>query len=274
MTRLAYIVPLELGGANQDKAGLWVLEIFNLPLGFAREPKRITDGNLADSTIIWSPDGREILLQTKTGSYLLSSSEYTSQTQRINLLGTTETILENWQETANKKLNAQIGKLPGAMIDIMERRTSEIQFSPDEDMVLYTASSSASIPNHLIKELPGSSTQKQERDIQIGHTYVYDIKEDRNFLVDNNSAAATITGGITTSAERRISWYPTSRNLILAENTGITIMDYDGTNKKTVYSGAYNAPNAFPTLNHDRLIILTNLGSITNPPYLYFLSIK
>ena len=127
-------------------------------------------------------------------------------------------------------------------------------------MVMYTASMEGKIEENLIPPLPGSSTQKEERAIKPGKTYVYDIKEDKNFLVGDESA--------------KLYWLPTSRHLIESRENKIVIMDYDGTNRQTVFSGNYIAPHAYPFVNASKLLILTNLGSDSVVPNLYSLSIK
>ncbi len=48
----------------------------------------------------------------------------------------------------------------------------------------YTATASAQIPEKLIQPLPGSSTQTETRSLLPGNVYIYDIEEDRNFLVE------------------------------------------------------------------------------------------
>ena len=128
-------------------------------------------------------------------------------------------------------------------------------------MILYTASGSGTLSDNLIPPLPGASTQKQERNIQTGRTYTYDIKEDRNFL-------------ITDQPEPILRWMPTGKHLLLATPGQIVIMDYDGTNKEVVYSGSYVSTYAFPFNNTTRLLILTNLGAGTASPNLYTLTIK
>jgi len=67
---------------------------------------------------------------------------------------------------------------------------------------------------------------------------------------------------------------PTSRHLIESLDGKIVIMDYDGTNRQTVFSGNYIAPHAYPYINASKLLILTNLGSDSQTPNLYSLSIK
>ena len=124
----------------------------------------------------------------------------------------------------------------------------------------------------LLESLPGSSTQPEERKIENGKTYLYDIKEDKNFLIDSDSTNL-ILGNKTVGGEtKKIIWYPNSRNVILSEANNITIMDYDGTNRQKVYNGIFTTPFVFTT-GEDRLLILTNLGG-NDPSNLYSLTIK
>ena len=274
-TKIAYVVPAGVNGfENQNNPRLWVVEMLNLPLGFSREPKGITDGDLADASWIWSPDGREILLTTPQGVFLLNSGTFTPQSERINVISKKEAILTSWNEELKKRREAQIAKLPDELEDILRRKTSSFVLSPHQHIVLYTASASATIPTNIVKQLPGASTQKQERNLKVGGSYVYDIKEDRNFLIVEDSNDLTIDGGTQSQAKRRLGWFSTSRHLVLAENDKITILDYDGTNRQTVYAGVYFSPNAFSTLSIDRLLILTNLGAYTATPNLYSLGLK
>lgn len=272
LTKIGYTV---IGnGVDPDNQGLFVIENVNLPLGFSRDPRRITDGNLTGSTWIWSPNGRQILLTTPQGSYLLDAGSFTPQAQKVNVTASKDDILSDWQEERDKKRSSQMRRLPEKLRTLLDRNSNAIAFSPDEEMVVYTASSSAVIETGLIKPLPGSSTQKETRDIEPGKTYVYDLKEDRNFLIDDGDGDLIIEGGYATDAVRRISWYPSSRHLILAEEGRIIIIDHDATNRQEVYSGSYLSPHAYPSLSLDRLIVLTNLGAGDSIPNLYSLGLK
>jgi hypothetical protein len=242
---------------------------------------------LENATWVWSPNGREILLTTASGAFLLDTSKFTPQAARVNVSGQRLVILRDWENELIERQTAQSRKLPEEMQDILRRKASNILYSPDEEMVLYTASGSATIPEKLIPELPGSSTQKQDRELKEGSTYIYDFEEDRNFLIDEGQIV--ILGSLhyideegvpinwhtkVTEVGRVVAWYPSSRHLIIAEEGKITILDYDGTNRQSVYSGAYVSPHAYPTLSLDRLLILTNLGATTSTPNLYSLGIK
>jgi hypothetical protein len=255
--KIAYSVPPNK--EDIQKGGLWVIETSALPIGFSKDPKRITDGDLTQATWQWSPNSREILLTTKTSIFLLDATSFTPQDQRVNVASQKETILSDWQEEKDKKLSAQLSKLPDEIESIFARKAADIFFSPDETKILFTASGSATIPEGITKALPGASTQKQTRTTKSGQKYIYDIKEDRNFEVASGNQPAY--------------WLPTSNHIILPESDKIVIADYDGTNPQIVYSGSYVAPFAFPYTNASQLLILTTLGS-TGPANLYTLSLK
>ncbi len=250
--------------AYAEKNGLWILENTNFPIGFAKDPRQITDGDLTNASWQFSPDGRELLLKTSGGSFLLESGKFTPQGQRINISSKENTTLATWNKEKETKILTQTRNLPSELSDLLQRKSSTVTFSPDETKILYTASASGTLSPNLIKPIPGASTQKQDRDIKIDHTYVYDIKEDRNFLIDPSD----------NWDKRKLFWLPNSRNLVLGEEGKITAMDYDGTNRQVVFSGGYTPPYVFPYLNGEKLLILTDLGADSQTPNLYSISIK
>ncbi|MBI2103831.1 PEGA domain-containing protein [Candidatus Woesebacteria bacterium] len=271
-TKIAYIVPV--GQNGQDLSGLWVMETVNFPLGFSREPRRITDGDLREALFKWSPDGREILLQTTLGSYLLDIGSFTPQAARVNILAQSQTILSDWALEEKKRLEAKLNPLPDELEDILRRKADFFVFAPDESKILYITHGEATIADTIIKPIPGASTQKQERELKAGSTYVYDLKEDRNFLIDEDASTLSIKTWEESEAPRRLFWFASSRHLALAEESKITIMDLDGTNRQVVYTGSYVSPNAFAAPSIDRLLVLTNLGANASPSNLYSLSLK
>lgn len=240
--------------------GLWIMSVSSLPIGFPNEPKMITDGILKGSTYSFSPNNRELMLETKNGVYLLSTNEFVSQKDLVLSTLSKETIVKNWKLEKTKKDDSELKLVPLELAEILTKDTSSFVFAPDETMVMYTASTSANLKENLTEKLPGSSTQKEERDIKVGKTYIYDIKEDKNFMISD-------TG-------RSLYWLPTSRHLLLPDEGKIVVMDYDGTNRQVVFSGNYIAPHAYPFVNASKLLILTDLGSPSSTPNLYSLSIK
>lgn len=272
-TKIGYIV-LPQPGIGDDKIGLWAMDTFSLPLGFNNEPKRVTDGDLSGSSFVFSPDARQIMLTTSNGIFLLDTGTFTPQRERVNIASKKDLTLTDWQKEKNAKDLSLIRTLPDELADVLVRKTKDFMFSPDQNLVLYTASASAKLDNGLIPPLPGASTQKQERELVAGHTYVYDIKEDRNFLVSDFEVSLNDASQDRAALLPSLRWMPSSIHLLLATEGQIVVMDYDGTNKEVVYSGSYIAPFAFPFNNTTRLLILTNLGASNNTPNLYTLTIK
>lgn len=263
-TKIAYGVPNDKG-TKESKTGIWLLELADLPIGFSREPRQITDIAPEGTTWQFSPDSRELLLTTLNGNFIIPTASMTPQTRLVNLpADKLKTRLDEWKKEGDKKLQSKIERLPKEMQDILKRKTKALEFSPDENKVLYTASGSAQIPDNLIPPLPGSSTQRQERSIKDGKTYVYDIKEDRNFLIDENSKDLIIGNWKMENGKSQgsaLRWFPTSNHLVLAEPDKITIMDYDGINRQVVWATPYEVPYAIPTPNTAQLLILTSLGA-------------
>ena len=276
-TKIAYIVPSTQENLNEDKEGLWLIETVDLPLGFSREPKRLTNGDHDESVWKWSPNSREILLQTNTGVYLLNTGSYTPQEDRINISSQYDEIIKEWEKERENRFKSKLRGLPEEIVEVLES-AQKVSFSPDETQILYLAGSNYDLPKEIIKPIPGASSQKQERNVQTNKVYVYYLKEDRNFfLSDSNESLKDCiidTPSIQTSCSSSISWFPTSRHILLAESDNVIVMDSDGTNRIKIYTGSYVAPNAFATVSKNRLIILTNLGANSAAPNLYTLGIK
>ncbi len=241
--------------------GIWVIQTINLPLGFNSQPTKITDlVPDINTSWQWSPDSRQVLITTKLSNYLLNVSETTNSTDLVDITSSLPKTKSVWDAATSKELNSLLSKLPAELISIFQTKTKNIAFSPDQTKILYIATASATIRKGLVPGLPGSSTQQESRNLQKEKTYVFDIKEDRNFEITDTS------GGV--------YWFPTSRNLLLPQKDSVMIADYDNTNKQTIYGGSYVYPNAFPTPNTSRIFILTNLGALKATPNLYSLNLR
>jgi hypothetical protein len=273
-TKIAFSVLPATGVAN-EKVGLWALDTFSLPLGFGGGPKRIADGNMTGATYAFSPDARQLLLTVSNGIFLIDSASYTGQNERVNIAFKKDEIIMSWEKERNAKNQGLMANLPPEVADILTRKTSDFLFSPDSQMILYTASSSAAIPDNLIPPLPGASTQKQERNIISGRTYIYDIKEDRNFFImDQPVQIRSFDKLQTDQVSSALYWLSGGKYLLFSQPNQIVVMDDDGTNRQVVYSGSYVAPFALPFTNASKILVLTNLGSANSVPNLYTLTVK
>lgn len=262
-------VVFAVDGEN-EKAGLWVLDLSERALGLGREPLQIVQSapggrNFAKSDYQWSSDSKQILIvlakeTVQEENFLLEASNLNENTQLIDITEQKAALLRRWQNEEKILQEDKISLLPEELIDILEAITKDILFSPDETKILYTATASASIPKELIPPLPGASTQTEQRELQPDKTYVYDLKEDRNFAID-------------LPGESKISWFPTSKHLFLVQNDKISIKEYDNTNEINVYSGPFENSFAFSFPSGNRLLVLTSLSKDT-PPNLYSITLR
>ncbi|MCJ7792439.1 MAG: PEGA domain-containing protein [Candidatus Marinimicrobia bacterium] len=253
-----------------EKNGLWVLDLGDRPLGLPRDPRKIVasapggrDFSLAKLT--WSLDSKQILatLEIKAGeeNILLDASQLNPANLLIDVTDRLATIQTGWQKDEQLKLDAQLAKLPAPFQEILATTVKNIQFADDETKMLYTATASAQIPKDLIPALPSTSTQPENRNLEKGKIYVYDLKEDKNFLI------------IDEDAKKKIAWFPTSKHLFLVQVGKITILEYDNTNWVDVYTGPFEDMYAYPFPAGNRILVLTSLSEDT-PRNLYAISLR
>lgn len=244
-----------------EKNGLWVLDISDGPLGLTKAPKQIARSapqgrDFAKTALLWSPDSRQVLVTFLPENFLLDPGSFTPASQLVDITDRLTTIKTQWEKENNLKKTDQLAKLPPELVQILDQKAQDVLFSPDETKILYTATASATIPEKLISPLPGSSTQHQERILKPNQTYVYDIKEDRNFLITDQKVVIN-----SQNLPPTLSWFPTSRHLLMVQKDKIQILEYDDTNWVTVYAGTYQFPFAFAYPAGNKLLILINLST-------------
>jgi len=209
---------------------------------------------------------------------LLDSDRLNPATDLIDVTDNLVGIKQRWQQEEKIRQDAQLSKLPPKLLETIDSRVADIQFSPDETKILYTATASASIPQGIISPLLASSTQPESRNLEPGKVYVYDLKEDRNFVVMENGECK-IENIINSQLSIRnlqgctLRWFPTSKHIFLVQKDKISIIEYDGTNLVDVYSGPFENSFAFPFPAGNRLLVLTSIGKDT-PPNLYAISLR
>jgi dipeptidyl aminopeptidase/acylaminoacyl peptidase len=256
--------------SSAEKNGLWVLDLGDRPLGLPRDPRKIVasasggrDFSLA--TLTWSPDSKQILatLKTKTGTenILLDANQLNPPNLLVDITDHLESIQAAWQKDEQLKLDAQLTKLPEELQEILPSSVKNLQFSADETKILYTATASAQIPEELIPPLPSTNTQPENRNLEKGKIYVYDLKEDKNFFIMDEDE------------KKKLAWFPTSKHLFLVQVGKVTILEYDNTNWVDVYTGPFEDTYAYPFPTGNRVLILTSLSTDT-PQNLYAISLR
>lgn len=70
-------------------------------------------------------------------------------------------------------------------------------------------------------------------------------------------------------------WLPDSRHLILVEESSISLLDFDGTNKAVIYAGNFEDNFVFPWPDSSRLVIISSFPTPTaSEPNLYGINLR
>jgi hypothetical protein len=176
-----------------------------------------------------------------------------------------------WDKEKVEQQTIQMNALKPALLkQFVADNFSILGWSTDETKILYTASTSAIMPIMINPPLSGTDSTPEERSIQQGNVYVYDIKDDKNFKILD----AQIMQSQSENGKSPIQWLPDNMHLIYTHDNKIQVMDYDGLNTTTVYAGPFIDHYVFPWPDSSKIVILTNLNNDQIPPNLYTISLK
>ena len=190
--KIAYVVT---ASSEDVKKGVWVLDMVTRPFSLSKDPIQIVRNtenlDFGNATLLWSPDSAQLLAHFPEGektvvsetNILLDAGGLNREEALRDATARLPVIFSQWEEQLAHKLNDQLLTLPSEMQNIATGSATNLYFSPDEEKLLLTATNEAEIPEKLIPPLPASSTQQEQRLLEPGNVYVYDLKEDRNFLI-------------------------------------------------------------------------------------------
>jgi hypothetical protein len=247
--------------------------------------------DLAKATMVWSPDSTQLLLQVNSISRLYVIDRPGTFT---DVTGTRTSLLTEWEDERQTKELQKLEAFEQPIIDLATTSARILALSPDETKILYEATQTATMPIVINPPLIGTNPTEEHRTLVPGNVYVYDAKEDKNFLILEKSEIPT--GKITPTPTRRLTqatptkgptlpptsslstvmhWFPTSRHIMLTLPGKIDIMEYDRTNWVTVYAGPLSDGFIAPWSNGSRIVILTNLNpGVSSLPNLYTVNLR
>lgn len=269
-TKLAYIVASE---SSNIKNGIYVMDMNGgslLPLSSGST--QLTDNNFdsfSNAEISWSPDGQQLIAtisanRQSPSTYLINATTFNKQPQDV-----TERLADIqslWDKEKTDKNKAFLDALSPKLETIVNNNFNIIAWSPDQTKILYTATQSAIMPIIIHPPLIGTDSTTETRSLEKGKVYIYDIKEDKNYRIEN--AAKQI--GI----DYTLSWFPDSKHIIKVHDKKIDAIEYDGSNSTTVYAGPFIGNYVYPWPNGSKMVILTNLGNPDIEPHLYTVGLK
>ena len=274
-TRIVYGVAsasAQLNLANPN--GVWIIDMgrLNVPTpilssaDFRQIYQNLTSLSLSNANFAWSPDDKQVLayfgnLENPTLAYLLDTDRLNNNPPEVS--STVPDLLANWQKISDQKLTAQLTRLPLVIKSSLASSSADFSFSPDETKVMYTATASAILPVAITSYLPGTDPTPEIRNLTPGNTYIYDLKEDRNYLIENCKFQIS-----------NCNWFPSSRHLVVTGKDQISIYEYDGSNQSVVFNGPFVLGKVFAWPNWSKLVILTSLGSNNGTENLYTINFR
>ena len=246
-TKIIYAVASS--SAITIESGLYLMELTELPFLMSRNNERLLFPSTisldwSKYTFEFSPDSKQILATTskKGASYLFSLEQNQSINTLFDISSRLPQINKEWQKSKENIINDKLALIPTKLQNFIATGSATLSLNSSEDKLLYQASEDSQIPNLLPSPPPTQSTQLQQRNLSKDSYYVYDLKEDTNFLIGSGSLS-------------QISWIPYSNNLLFVENNQIRVCDYDATNYQTIYSDSSSPRILLPTPDGYRLII-------------------
>ncbi len=254
--------------ATKDN-GLYLMESSALPLSLLRSDSQQLSPNTttidwADFTYVFSPNSRQILATNpKTNiNYLISLDIPISSQKLTDVTDSLEDIYTEWQTQTSLIINTKLSRIPKEIQSLIATESAQyLQFSSDDNKILYLAQNNGQITPDIITPPPAQSTQTQHRQVQAGNYYVYDLKDDTNFLIDSKDNLG------------QIFWLPNSNNLIFVQDQDLKVIDYDGTNKQNIFSENFDTNCVTPWSDGNKIIILTSTYS-SAPKNLYTISVR
>ena len=271
LSKIAYAVASQ----SAVKNGIYVLDMSVRPIltlqNASSQIAQDVTGAFSTSTFTWSPDSAQIIADINTKN---ASTKYLLQTNTLNqtpqdVTETIDSVNAGWQSIKTVKDASQLDSLPKPLKTVVASDFTILQWSSDETKILYQASQSATLPLIINPALIGADSTPQIRTITKGEVYVYDIKEDRNYLILSSLPVSQFNNG-----ELPIMWYPDSKHLVYVHDGRIDMMEYDAQNQTTVYAGPFVDNYVFPWPDATQLVILTNLGNPNIAPNLYTIGLK
>jgi len=264
---LSKIIFSVASASAQKDNGLYLIDVSDNLISLGRNTPRQLAPNYpgidwSKAKYTYSPNSRQMIASFPAANYLVQFDSPISLSNLFDVTVRLPIIQSEWKTQEQDIIKIRLDRLPLALKTIVSTDSAKFtSFNSNDDKILYLASTDSQLPQDIISPPPAQSTQTQSRTVVKGNYYVYDLKEDTNFLIGNSSAVTNL------------SWIPNSNSLVLVENNQIRAIEYDATNKVTIFGGIFDASTVFPWVDGSKIITLI-------PPYpgapenLYAISLK
>lgn len=257
-------------GVGGERGGLYLMPLSDSPLPFRQNPRLLVRNQIGldftKAKFIWGPDSKQLIarFETEEGSAtanLLIDADRTEQEIR-DITGSLLATLNRWQQDLDARSQTQAILAPESVKVATQEAalTQKPQASPTPQRTLQASVKLNYYPTGLIFSPDEEKILYQTKD---GKYRVYDLKRKKEFTLPDLPDLVNI------------SWFPDSEHLVIAQNNLISIIETDGQNKVTVFSGKFENGFVFAHPSAARLIVLTTLTQTEGTlPNLYAVNLK
>lgn len=260
--------------STPNKNGLYILDMKSQSiLPFGGLLTQVANNSVVDftaSTLSFSPDGSELIASISgalgTSSYLLNPKTFNDNPQDVT--ATLPIVLRDWERQNAVRQKKVLDSLPKKIRALATTYFTDMILSPNEDKILYLTTSSTILPLIIEPPILGVNSTPETRKIEEGSIYVYDIKEDRNYLLFAKDDLAN------QSIVKYFVWYPSSNHVIYIKDKKIHVTEFDGQNDIVLYGGPFYDNIVYPWPDGSGLVLLNNFNTPDAPFNLYKVVIK
>ena len=285
-TKLAF----NIGSGSARQNGIYVYDMtsrsFPILAGQSSTTQIVDDtlDKFSEAKIAWSPDGKQIVASivnqadSSTTYYLLNTDSLNQTPQDITAIY--QNTVDLWKKQRKDKAIALLKSLKPKIQQFAKQNFSILSWSPDDNKILYQASASATMPVFEKPRLIGDNYLYEQRELEKGAIYVYNIAEDYNTrvlepvdkvcTVDEPSCSCDDFN----PCELPLTWLPDSSHLLYIKDRQINVVEEDGSNMTTLYAGPFVDHYIYPWPDGSKVVILTNLNSPNLKPTLYSFGLK
>lgn len=265
--RIVFVIPEQKNEnpLTTRKAGLWVWEMGERPIGFNRgaEPHQISlsqNGiDYTKATLRWSPDSTQVLATFPDRQLLLDSTRLNDPPRDLTavLSGT----LKEWEEDQKSRDLIRLNTIKDLSLRKVASESAYLKWSPDENRILYSQN---------------GKTDYKVTDLLTYKTYNMPQSSFYGWLPDSNHLVMVESQEQTPLVNNLIN----DKNLTEKEaNTfksgKISIVEYDGHNKSEMYAGNFAPESVFVWPDGSRLVIVSSFPTATaSQPNLYGINLK
>jgi hypothetical protein len=241
---------IAFGVQSEDKKGIWLLELRDRQFFFSSKNQRkiLTDTDthtFSASTFTWAPTSNTLLIESKNNNTdqtdVFEIEQAKLNTNPKNVTNLASTLKQGWQNSTAQTNLEKLAKL-GSEAESLNQDVAQMLFSEDNSAVILVKNDQSAV--------------------------VYDTKPSP---VPNVKPLI-----VNLPVAQKYFWFQDgTKHIAVIENNGINLMDTDGTNKASIFTGDFDPNAAFSWPDGTKLILGLNLNSRSNPlPNLYTIDLQ